>query len=240
MISLELKELLIEAASRYEIADFIPKDPVQFPHRYKMKRDIEIAGLVTALISFGNRKQIIGKADKLCLMMGKSPLEYVKERVFEKDFSYDDNSSFYRMISHANFRDIFEKLYEVYDNAESMEEYVLSFNGNAMEKMCAFLEVSPKSPQKKINMFLRWMVRQNSPVDFGLWKKFDSADLIIPLDTHVAHMAKVYGIVEKEVYTLSSAKRITNALSEVFPGDPVRGDFALFGVGVENTEPVNS
>ena len=121
-----------------------------------------------------------------------------------------------------------------------MEEYVLSFNGNAMEKMCAFLEVSPKSPQKKINMFLRWMVRQNSPVDFGLWKKFDSADLIIPLDTHVAHMAKVYGIVEKEVYTLSSAKRITNALSEVFPEDPVRGDFALFGVGVENTEPVNS
>ena len=111
MISLELKELLIEAASRYEIADFIPKDPVQFPHRYKMKRDIEIAGLVTALMSFGNRKQIIGKADKLCLMMGKSPLEYVKERVFEKDFSYDDNSSFYRMISHANFRDIFEKLY---------------------------------------------------------------------------------------------------------------------------------
>ena len=130
MISLELKELLIEAASRYETADFIPKDPVQFPHRYKMKRDIEIAGLVTALMSFGNRKQIIGKADKLCLMMGKSPLEYVKERVFEKDFSYDDNSSFYRMISHANFRDIFEKLYEVYDNAESMEEYVLSFNSS--------------------------------------------------------------------------------------------------------------
>ena len=239
MISLKLKETLIEAANKYETADFIPKDPVQFPHRYKKKQDIEITGLVTALMSFGNRKQIICKADKLCFMMGKSPLEYVKGRGFEKDFSCNDNRSFYRMLSHANFREIFEKLYKVYTNAESMEDYVLSFNGNAMEKMCAFLEVSPKSPQKKINMFLRWMVRRNSSVDFGLWEKFDSADLIIPLDTHVAHMAKVYGITEKEVYSLASAKRITNALSEVFPGDPVRGDFALFGVGVENAEPVN-
>lgn len=239
MISLELKETLIEAANKYENADFIPKDPVQFPHRYKVKQDIEIAGLVTALVSFGNRKQIIDKANKLCLIMGKSPLEYVKGRVFEKDFSCDDTSSFYRMLSYASFRGIFEKLYDVYNNAESMEDYVLSFNGNAMEKMCAFLEVSSKSPQKKINMFLRWMVRQNSPVDFGLWKRFDSADLIIPLDTHVAHMAKMYGITEKETYSLSSAKRITNALSKVFPGDPVRGDFALFGVGVENSGSVN-
>lgn len=232
MMSLELKEILAEAAEKYETADFILSDPVQFPHRYNRKRDIEIAGLTTALMSFGNRKQIIQKADLLCAMMGASPWEYVMGRKFEIDFPREDASCFYRMMSKSVFREVFEKIYAAYDNADSLEDYIMRFQGNAMEKMCEFLGVSSKSPQKKINMFLRWMVRKGSPVDLGLWEGFCSGELIIPLDTHVAHVAKTLGIIQSETYSLSSAKRITKALSEVFPGDPVKGDFALFGLGV--------
>lgn len=224
--------MLADAAEKYETADFIPSDPVQFPHRYNRKLDVEIAGLTTALMSFGNRKQIIQKADMLCAMMGASPWEYVMSRKFEKDFPREDASSFYRMMSKSVFREIFEKLYAAYHNADCLEDYIMRFQGNAMEKMCGFLGVSSKSPQKKINMFLRWMVRKGSPVDLGLWESFSSRELIIPLDTHVAHVAKTLGITSSETYSLSSAKRITKALSEVFPDDPVKGDFALFGLGV--------
>ncbi len=234
-MSLELKKMLADAAEKYESADFIPSDPVQFPHRYNRKQDMEIAGLITALMSFGNRKQIIQKADKLCSMMGNSPWGYVMDRNFEKDFQREDESSFYRMMSRSVFREIFEKLYVAYDCADCLEDYIMRFQGNAMERMCEFLGVSSKSPQKKINMFLRWMVRKGSPVDLGLWGKFDSGELIIPLDTHVAHVAKTLGITQGETYSLSSAKRITKTLSEVFPGDPVKGDFALFGLGVNSS-----
>lgn len=234
MVSIELKHRLTEAVDKYETESFIKTDPVQFPHRYEHKQDIEISGLTAALMSFGNRKQIIKKVGELCTMMGESPCRYVAERKFEKDFHRGDSGSFYRMISKSDFREVFEKLYTAYYYADCLEDYIMRFQGNAMQKMCGFLGISPKSPQKKVNMFLRWMVRKNSPVDLGIWKKFDSGELIIPLDTHVLHVAKALGITANETYSLVSAKRITNTLSEVFPGDPVKGDFALFGLGTDS------
>ncbi len=236
MIDQKTKDIIINAARKYETEDFIEADPIQFPHRYHEKTDVEICGLLTALLSFGNRKQILKKADFLCKLMGRSPTSYIKGRLFEKDFAVDDHSSFYRMISHADFRSVLERLFKAYSQSKSLEDFISPTQGNPMEKMCAFLGVSAKSPQKKVNMFLRWVVRQNSPVDFGIWKTFDSAELIIPLDTHVAHMAKQFGITDSETYSLSAAKRITHTLNEIFPGDPTKGDFALFGLGVEKTK----
>ena len=83
-------------------------------------------------------------------------------------------------------------------------------------------------------MFLRWMVRKDSPVDFGIWQRFSPAELIIPLDTHVVQMAHKTGITDSETYSLAAARKITETLSDVFPCDPVRGDFALFGTGVDD------
>ena len=226
-------ETIIRAARKYETADFINEDPIQFPHRYHTKTDIEISGLLTAAISFGNRKQIIKKADLLCGLMGKSPTGYIKDRAYERRFSLHDQTSFYRMMKHSDMRFIMDKLHLAYTQADSLETYTGMFAGSPMEKMCAFLEVSPHSPQKKINMFLRWMVRTNSPVDFGIWKNFKCSELTIPLDTHVAHTAKTLGITENETYSLRAAKQITRALGTIFPGDPVKGDFALFGLGIE-------
>ena len=212
-------------AEMYHRADFIQSDPVQFPHRYTLKQDIEVSGLLTAIMSFGNRKQILKKVDELHGLMGDSPYQYVLSRQWERDFPSGATSSFYRMLSHADF-------YGYYTQFESLEEALMLYPGIPMEKLCAFLEVSAKSPQKKLNMFLRWMIRRDSEVDLGIWESFDRRDLIVPLDTHVCRVAHYFKLTDVETFSLKNARQITAALATVFPDDPCLGDFALFGLGV--------
>ena len=218
----------------YHRADFIQSDPVQFPHRYTLKQDIEVSGLLTAIMSFGNRKQILKKADELHGLMGDSPYQYVLSCQWEKDFPSGATNSFYRMLSYADFYGYFRRLYIAYTQFESLEEALMLYPGIPMEKLCAFLEVSAKSPQKKLNMFLRWMIRRDSEVDLGIWESFDRRDLIVPLDTHVCRVAHYFKLTDVETFSLKNAQRITAALAEVFPDDPCFGDFALFGYGVNN------
>ena len=220
----------------YHRADFIQSDPVQFPHRYTLKQDIEVSGLLTAIMSFGNRKQILKKADELHGLMGDSPYQYVLSRQWERDFPSGATGSFYRMLSHADFYGYFQRLYIAYTQFESLEEALKTYPGIPMEKLCAFLEVSAKSPQKKLNMFLRWMIRTGSPVDFGIWPTMSASQLVIPLDTHVCRVAYQLGLTESASFSLNNAKKITAALEKVFPGDPCLGDFALFGYGVNHKE----
>lgn len=232
----ETVRLLKEWAETYHCESFIPDDPVQFPHRYTSPKDIEISGLLTAVLSFGNRKMILRKADELDGLMNHRPLEYILSEKWREDFRADDKSSFYRMVSHSDFRFYLEKLYSVYSEGISLEDRLLQLDGSPMQKLCAFLEVSDRSPQKKLNMFLRWMVRQDSPVDFGIWKRMKASELIIPLDTHVCRVANILGLTDKPVFSLTNAKRITQALDKIFPGDPCMGDFSLFGYGVNNKD----
>jgi uncharacterized protein (TIGR02757 family) len=234
LINQSLKELLTEWAVQYHCADFIQNDPVQFPHRYVLKQDIEISGLLTALMSFGNRKQILNKVGALHKMMGESPYKYVRSCQWKIDFPCSEKSSFYRMLSYADFYNYFGKLYDVYVSYDSLEDALHQYAGLPMERLCRFLDVSAKSPQKKLNMFLRWMIRRGPEVDFGLWKSFDSRELIIPLDTHVCRVAYQLGLTDSETFSLKNARRITAALAEVFPEDPCLGDFALFGYGVSH------
>ena len=216
----------------YHRADFIQSDPVQFPHRYTLKQDIEVSGLLTAIMSFGNRKQILKKADELHGLMGDSPYQYVLSCQWEKDFPSGATNSFYRMLSYADFYGYFRRLYIAYTQFESLEEALMLYPGIPMEKLCAFLEVSAKSPQKKLNMFLRWMIRRDSEVDLGIWESFDRRDLIVPLDTHVCRGAHYFKWTDTETFSLKNARQITVALAKVFPDDPCLGDFALFGLGV--------
>ena len=216
----------------YHRVDFIQSDPVQFPHRYTLKQDIEVSGLLTAIMSFGNRKQILKKADELHGLMGDSPYQYVLSCQWEKDFPSGATNSFYRMLSYAAFYGYFRRLYIAYTQFESLEEALMLYPGIPMEKLCAFLEVSAKSPQKKLNMFLRWMIRRDSEVDLGIWESFDRRDLIVPLDTHVCRVAHYFKLTDTETFSLKNARQITAALATVFPDDPCLGDFALFGLGV--------
>ena len=230
----EVRKRLLKWAEEYETEEFIDSDPVQFPHRYCRQEDIEISGLLTALMSFGNRKQILRKADETDCIMGHAPLEYVVSGKWRDDFPADDGSSFYRMVSRAEVRRWLEKLFTVYSEGKTLEDELSSRRGLPMEKICDFMNVSPKSPQKKLNMFLRWMIRRNSAVDFGLWGQMNPSELIVPLDTHVCRMAHQLDLTDSGSFSLNNAKRITSALAEVFPGDPCKGDFALFGYGVNN------
>ena len=138
-------------AEVYHCAGFIASDPVQFPHRYTLKQDIEISGLLTAIMSFGNRKQILKKADELHKLMGTSPYQYVLSRRWEEDFPSGATHSFYRMLSYADFHGYFRRLYTAYTQFGSLEDALNIYSGIPMEKLCAFLEVSAKSPQKKLN-----------------------------------------------------------------------------------------
>lgn len=219
-------------AEVYHCPEFIVNDPVQFPHRYTKKQDIEISGLLTAIMSFGNRKQILKKANDLHRLMGESPYQYVLSCRWRDDFPAGTTSSFYRMLSFADFHGYFQKLYNAYSQFDSLESALAIYPGIPMEKLCAFLEVSAKSPQKKLNMFLRWMIRGNSKVDLGIWESFDCKDLIVPLDTHVCRVAYFFKLTDTETFSLKNARQITAALAEIFPGDPCLGDFALFGLGV--------
>lgn len=223
---------LLAWAREYHCAAFIQGDPVQFPHRYTQKQDIEVSGLLTAIMSFGNRRQILKKADGLHGLMGASPYRYVLSCRWKEGFLPTDRSSFYRMLSHADFYTYFARLHAAYTRFDSLEDALSVYPGTPMEKLCAFLEVSVKSPQKKLNMFLRWMIRKESEVDFGIWKSFDRRDLLIPLDTHVCRVAYLLGLTDTETFSLKNARNITEALAEVFPDDPCLGDFALFGSGV--------
>lgn len=232
----ELDTCLCKWAEEYHCSDFIAADPVQFPHRYTVKEDIEISGLLTAILSFGNRIQILKKADELDRIMGHAPLAYVLSGKWKDDFPESDGRSFYRMLSYADVRGYFEKLYRVYAAGKTLEDALKEYKGIPMQQLCSFLGVSDRSPQKKLNMFLRWMIRTGSPVDFGIWSTMSASQLVIPLDTHVCRVAYQLGLTESASFSLNNAKKITAALEKVFPGDPCLGDFALFGYGVNHKE----
>ncbi len=220
-------------AEAYHNEKFISSDPVSFPHRFSRQQDIEVSGLLTALMSFGNRRQILKKAGDLHLFFKDSPHDYVLSRRWADDFPVHDGRSFYRMLSYADFHLSFQKLYDVYSRYTTLEEALLAYEGLPMERLCALWGVSARNPQKKLNMFLRWMIRRNSTVDFGIWRHFSPGDLLIPLDTHVCRVACKLGLTENPAFSLANARRITEALNEVFPGDPCLGDFALFGAGID-------
>lgn len=228
---ISVSDFLKRYADCYHHSDFISSDPVQFPHRYQAKADIEISGFLTAFLSFGARPQILKAAERLDVIMNRRPLQYVLSEKWKTDFCGEE--SFYRTVSKNKMAQLFYWLHTIYNRYESMEEALLhEAVGTPMQRLCRLFGVSEKAPQKKLNMFLRWMIRRDSEVDFGIWTHFSPCDLIIPLDTHVSEMAFRLELTKSKAYTLNNAKIITKALAEVFPGDPCLGDFALFGYGI--------
>ena len=218
-------------ALQYHTFDFISTDPVQFPHRYHAKADIEISGFLTAFLSFGARPQILKAAERLDVIMDRQPLRYVMSEQWKTEFYGEE--SFYRTVSKNRMAQVFYWLHTIYSGHKSMEDALLcAGEGSPMQRLCRLFGVSDKAPQKKLNMFLRWMIRRDSEVDFGIWTRFSPCELIIPLDTHVSEMAFRLELTRSKSYTLNNAKVITQALAEVFPEDPCLGDFALFGYGI--------
>lgn len=247
-----LNDNLKRWAEQYETAEFIQSDPVQIPHRYDSRVNIEISAFVTAWIAWGSRKQIIQKADFIDREIFKgAPYHYIvgtdtQGAAPEWKQYKGSKENFYRTFTYTDFHDLCARLFDVYSKFENMEKALQAQpGGRPLEQLQRLFgdvkgvpDMETKSGCKRLCMFLRWMCRHGSPVDFGLWTICDPRNLIIPLDTHVHKQALRLGLVKRRTPDLQTAIEITDRFAEIFPDDPTKGDFALFGYGVNNAAEV--
>lgn len=248
-----LHQWLEEKVSMYNHPSFITDDPISVPHRYTRLQDIEIAGFFAATMAWGQRKTIINKANELMTLMDNAPYDFIRHH------AETDRKRFvafkHRTLQPDDILFLLEVLQTFYHHHESLEDAFAStmhptdldvFNGlsgfyNMVFDRSDILErtrkhiATPvrKSSCKRLNMFLRWMVRHDAcGVDFGLWKKISPAQLVIPLDLHVGNVARQLKLLDRPVNDWQAAKALTETLKTFDPYDPVKYDFALFGTGV--------
>ncbi|MBL1408670.1 TIGR02757 family protein [Sphingobacterium faecale] len=256
MSDFNLKEFLDKKVEEYNQPQFIANDPILIPHLFDDKRDIEIMGFFAAILAWGQRKTIINKCKELIDRMDGAPYDFMRNHK-ETDLKSLLN------FKHRTFNDT-DLLYFVsffkhhYMNSDSLEDAFLI--GQEVDNSLIDIEVSlnrfkayffsladyptrtrkhvsspmQKSTCKRLNMFLRWMVRRDEQgVDFGIWQRISPAKLICPCDVHVERVARKLGLITLEKVNWKTAVELTHNLLILDPYDPVRYDFALFGLGVE-------
>lgn len=240
-------DLLRQYAECYETADFLSGDPSLFMHMVEGDKNMETMAFIASCLSYGNRKQFMPKIQMIADMSGGDVFGWVKENDFKKDIPDDPNTCFYRLYTQHTMYELLCSLQSMLATYGSIGEFIRD-NANdglsAVKAITAYFAskgiatVIPKnatSACKRVCMFLRWMVRDGSPVDLGLWSSFiDKRTLIMPLDTHVMQQANRLSLISSKTTSMSVAIKLTNKLSEIFPEDPLKGDFALFGYGVNN------
>ena len=235
----------IELAEKNEVKSFIYDDPIQFCYNYSDKKNIEIAGIISSWLSYGMRKVFIPKINNLLInIMNNKPYEYIMNGDWNK--YKDDYTCLYRMTTWHNFAMLCEKLRSVYLNSKDLEEATLNhfIDRNTRFKfyyqsLCDLLSGETMIPSstslsanKRMNMFLRWMIRKDSEVDLGLWKNFKQSNLLVPCDAHVLNTALELGLIKKVDETQRVVVKITDYAKKVFDTDPARMDFALYGYGI--------
>ena len=242
------RNILHGYAEKYETVDFIEKDPSRFMHQVSGVENQEVMVFIAACLSYGSRSQFMPKIQWLYDCSKGNIYEWVKTGQFLDVIPCESNDCFYRFYSFHQFNLFLSCLREMLLSHSTIGQYVRKHcNGDAMSAISAICRwfadsgtghIVPrdtKSPCKRICLFLRWMVRNDSPVDLGLWSDFiDRRTLIIPLDTHVLQQSFRIGLLTNKTGTMSTAKKLTEKLSEFFPDDPLKGDFALFGYGVNS------
>lgn len=242
----EIKAKLKALAEKYENEAFPETDPCQFLRWYTAPREIELCSFIAAMLSFGNRKQFIPKIREIMEIADRSGgiCRWLESEGWKKDFHAscgNDEAKFYRFYSYNDMAALFKVLGAVSASGglgKAVQERLPLGINEAFAQIFCDCSIVPKgknSASKRIHMFLRWMVRRNSPVDSGLWNWYSPADLIIPLDTHVIQEAEKLGLIpEKSAGSIKTAMKITEQLKEIWPEDPCKGDFALFGLGVDS------
>lgn len=222
-----LQARLEEWADKYNDLQYFQEDPIAFPRHFAEKgaslQDVEVAAVFAAHFAWGRRAMIVRDTERLMDEMQWHPYEYVMNGVWR-----DDDTSAHRTIKWKEVAAICGRLKEVYSERESLE----SLSVAEIRTRVYGQKPDAKAPNKKINMMRRWMVRRDGKVDLGLWKNSDPAQLIIPLDVHVYEEASALGLISRRAKDIGSAEEITDAFREIWPDDPCRGDFALFGYGV--------
>ncbi|WP_298533525.1 TIGR02757 family protein [uncultured Algibacter sp.] len=250
MLTSELKEFLDNKVDIYNNPKFIESDPIQIPHLFSKKEDIEVSGFLTATISWGNRKSIINNAIRLMDLLDNSPFDFVmnhSENDLEKllpfvhrTFNGDDCIQFIKSLRHIyNSYNGLENVFSNEAKNDSLQPAISKFKSYFFE--IEHLQRTQKhvsdplknSAAKRINMFLRWMVRaDNAGVDFGIWKSISPKALSCPLDIHSGNVARKLGLLKRKQNDAKALAELDTALRKLDKNDPVKYDFALFGLGV--------
>ena len=246
----DLKDFLDSKVELYNNPKFIDSDPIQIPHQFSLKEDIEISGFLTATIAWGNRKSIIKNSHRMMELLGNSPFDFVVQHSIKdleslkpfvhRTFNGLDLIQFVKSLKH---------IYTKYDGLENLfnsyaKEDTLQFAIHKLKQH--FFEIEHlsrtkkhisdplnKSAAKRINMFLRWMIRKdNAGVDFGIWDSLSPSQLSCPLDVHSGNVARKLGLLKRSQNDAKALLELDTSLRELDANDPVKYDFALFGLGV--------
>ena len=250
LLKSDLKDFLDEKVVLYNNPNFIQSDPIQIPHLFSSKEDIEIAGFLTATIAWGNRKMIINNAIKLMELLDNAPFDFVMNHQ-EHELSRFDNFV-HRTFNTVDAVQFIKSLQHIYKNHKGLE-HALSIKDSATSYKKAisdfksiFFEISHQhrtqkhvsdplkgSAAKRINMFLRWMVRNDTNgVDFGIWKTHNPAYLSCPLDVHSGNVARKLGLLQRKQNDWKALDELDQHLRAFDSNDPSKYDFALFGLGI--------
>ncbi|MBN1988543.1 MAG: TIGR02757 family protein [Bacteroidales bacterium] len=247
----QLPQLLNTAYNQYANSEFIDNDPVQVPHKFLADKDIEVAAFLSATIAWGQRKSIVKNANMLMERMDYAPFDFVSNfsiRDYQqlsgfvhRTFNTDDLLSFLLSLQRIyrveeGLQGVFVKGYQQSQSIKGALEYfrhVFTQGNFAPRSHKHVADVSRGSAGKRLNMFLRWMVRTDREgVDFGLWTQIPTSALMIPLDTHSGRVARELGLLSRAQNDWSAVEQLTQTLREFDPDDPVRFDYALFGIGI--------
>lgn len=250
MNKMELKSFLDEKVNLYNNPNFIVSDPIQIPHLFSLKEDIEIAGFLSATIAWGNRKMIIKNGHQMMQMMGNAPFDFVMshnennlesvEKFVHRTFNGQDFKAFIKGLqyiykNHGGLETLFTKHQEKASIQKSISEFKNTFFEipHPYRTQKHISDPFNNSAAKRLNMMLRWFCRQdNKGVDFGIWKNIAPALLSCPLDVHSGNVARKLGLLTRKQNDGKAVLELDTSLRELDAKDPVKYDFALFGLGV--------
>lgn len=251
-IDKEIIELLESESKRINHPDFIKEDPIQFPRKFRKIQDIEIISFLSAILAWGNRKMICRDIDRLLKLMDNDPYLYLLDEGYEE---LNPSLNIHRTFFARDLQYFMRGLREIYRNHASLDEFALKNKiGSKEEPAWEFVKILQnelskqnngatcsrclpvnldQTALKRINMALRWLVRDDGIVDMGIWKSIPKNKLFIPLDVHVGNVSRELGLLERKANDKKSVLQLTELLRQLNPEDPVVYDFALFGIGVE-------
>ncbi len=230
----ELIETLTAWAEEYNDPKYFQEDPIAFPTKFARLyeageaslADVEISALLAAHLAWGRRAMIVRDCGRMFDEMDWRPYDYVMNGEYR-----DENASLHRTIKWSEFAAICSRLRNLYSR-QSCAPSIEGLTASEIRVLIFGQKEDKKAPNKKISMMRRWLVRDDGKVDLGVWKKSSKADLILPLDVHVYDQATALGLTSRKPKDIVTAREITDAFREIWPDDPCKGDFALFGYGV--------
>lgn len=249
--SADLKELLDEAVARINVTEFAADDPVQFPRRFAKQADAEIVSLLCAMIAWGRRPMILRDCQRLIDLMHGEPLQYVLEGDWEL---LPDTLNIHRTMFASHLKYLMRGFKAIYSRYSTLDEFcgasvpagaecapwvftenllrvMQDNNDNRLCPECIPSQLD-KTALKRINMALRWLVRDDGIVDMGLWRSLKPCQLYIPLDVHVANTSRRLGLLQRRSNDRRAVELLTESLKQYDASDPCRYDFALFGLGI--------